>query len=195
MTDSLVRSAGATGKRDRLIAAARDAFHQHGIERSTLATVAEAADVPIGNVYYYFRTKDELVRAVIDSHVADVLAMTGSLGALRTPKARLKALARALTDQRDLAAEYGCPHGTLCVELDKRDSELAEYAAQIMTAVIAWAEVQFREMGRSDARDLAVALIAAYQGISVLTNALHDPELMSREAKRIERWIDSLDAG
>jgi TetR/AcrR family transcriptional repressor of nem operon len=47
-------------------------------------------------------------------------------------------------------------------------------------------------MGRRDARDLAVALLAAYQGISLLTNTLRDPELMVREGRRLDRWIDSL---
>jgi hypothetical protein len=47
-------------------------------------------------------------------------------------------------------------------------------------------------MGRRDARDLAVALVAAYQGIALLTNTFRDPELMVREGKRLDRWIDSL---
>ena len=37
---------------------------------------------------------------------------------------------------------------------------------------IAWAEAQFRALGRRDARELAVALIASYQGIALLTNTL-----------------------
>jgi TetR/AcrR family transcriptional regulator, transcriptional repressor for nem operon len=53
-------------------------------------------------------------------------------------------------------------------------------------------EEQFRLMGRRDARDLAIALIAAYQGIALLTNTFRDPELMTREGRRLERWIDSL---
>ena len=47
-------------------------------------------------------------------------------------------------------------------------------------------------MGRRDARDLAIALMAAYQGIALLTNTFREPELMTREARRLERWIDSL---
>jgi hypothetical protein len=47
-------------------------------------------------------------------------------------------------------------------------------------------------MGRRDAPDLAVALIASYQGIALLTNTFRDPELMVREGRRLERWIDSL---
>jgi DNA-3-methyladenine glycosylase I len=51
-------------------------------------------------------------------------------------------------------------------------------------------EVQ-QEFG-SDARDLAVAMIASYQGIALLTNTFRQPELMVREARRLDRWIDSL---
>ena len=38
---------------------------EQGIEKTTLADIAQAADVPVGNIYYYFKTKDELVRAVV----------------------------------------------------------------------------------------------------------------------------------
>jgi TetR/AcrR family transcriptional regulator, transcriptional repressor for nem operon len=47
-------------------------------------------------------------------------------------------------------------------------------------------------MGRRDARELAVALIASYQGTALLANTFREPELMAREAKRLERWIDGL---
>ena len=38
----------------------------------------------------------------------------------------------------------------------------------------------------------AVALIAAYQGISLLTNTFRDPGLLVREAARLANWIESL---
>ena len=64
--------------------------------------------------------------------------------------------------------------------------------AAMLALPIDWAEQQFRLIGRRDARDLAVALMASYQGIALLTNTFRDPELMTREARRLERWIDSL---
>ncbi len=108
------------------------------------------------------------------------------------PESRLKALVRDLADQRELTALFGCPMGSLCSELDKRDDELERTAAELLTLSVDWAEEQFRSMGRSDARDLAVALVASSQGISLLTNTLRDPDLMAREARRLDRWIDSL---
>jgi TetR/AcrR family transcriptional regulator, transcriptional repressor for nem operon len=180
------------GKRDRLVVAARQLLHQQGVERTTLADIAHAADVPVGNIYYYFKTKDELVEAVVAMYTADLRARLASFDRHRTPKARLKALVREMADERELAAQYGCPMGTLCSELDKRDDDLEHAAAELLTLSVDWAEQQFRLMGRSDARDLAVALVAANQGISLLTNTLRDPELMARESRRLDRWIDSL---
>ncbi len=167
-------------------------MHAQGVERTTLADIAEAAEVPVGNVYYYFKTKDELVDAVIDSHLGDIHAALEALGQHRTPKARLKAFVRMLVGQASLTARHGCPQGSLCSELDKRGDAFGRSCAELLSVPIGWAEQQFRAMGRRDARDLAVALIASYQGVALLTNTLRDPELLVREGRRLERWIDSL---
>jgi AcrR family transcriptional regulator len=190
MTDSI--AAPEQGKRARLVAGAREVIHRQGVEKTTIADIAQAAHVPVGNVYYYFKTKDELVAAAIDGHAGDVRALLDSLESGRSPQARLKALIRELTAHRDLAARYGCPLGSLCSELDKRPDGLNATCAQLLELPIDWAERQFRLMGRRDARDLAVALMASYQGIALLTNTFREPQLMARESRRLERWVDSL---
>jgi TetR/AcrR family transcriptional regulator, transcriptional repressor for nem operon len=197
MTDSAVQDRRA-GKRERLVAAARQVLHEQGVERTTLADIALAAGVPVGNVYYYFKTKDQLVEAAITAYGNELQAMLSALDRRRTPQARLKGLIRTLVDQRELAAKYGCPFGTLACELDKRADGLDRNAADVMGILVGWAERQFRSMGlrdQADARDLAIALIASYEGISLLTNTFRDPELMVREGRRLERWIDSLASG
>jgi AcrR family transcriptional regulator len=187
------RAPSAGGKRERLIDGARQALHARGVESTTLADIANAAEVPVGNVYYYFKTKDDLVEAVIAAHADEIRDRLAALEHHRTPKARLKAFVRMLTDERELAARSGCPQGSLCSELDKRDDELSRSCALLIRLPIEWAERQFRGLGRRDAPELAVALIASYQGIALLTNTFRDPELMKREGRRLERWIDSLD--
>jgi TetR/AcrR family transcriptional regulator, transcriptional repressor for nem operon len=182
----------APDKRQRLVDGARLLLHQQGVEKTTLGDIAQAANVPVGNVYYYFKTKDELVQAAIDARAHDIDTALASLDRHRSPKARLKAFVKLITDQREVAARYGCPHGTLSSELNKRDDDLGQAGTKLMQLWIDWAERQFRAMGRRDARDLAVALIASYQGIMLLTNTFHQPELIVREARRLDRWIDSL---
>jgi len=194
MTDSKLASAttAAPGKRERLIDAARQLLHRQGVEKTTIADIARVADVPVGNIYYYFKTKDDLVRAAITAYQGDVTELLASLEHHRTPRARLKAFVRVLVSHSDEMARYGCPQGTLCSELDKRDDDLTRSAADLLRPSVDWAEQQFRTMGRPDARDLAMALIASYQGISLLANTFRDPDLIQREARRLERWIDTL---
>ena len=187
------RTAGrGGGKRERLVAAAREVLYQHGVEKSALADIAAAADVPLGNVYYYFKTKDALVSAVIDDYQQTFGDLSAQLSQGAGPASRLKALLGALTARQERLASYGCPIGTLSSELGKRDDDLRTGAGAILSGVIDWAETQFRAMGREDARELATALIAAYEGIVLLAAALRDPGLIGTETSRLSRWIDSL---
>ena len=190
MTDSTTES--PPGKRERLVASARTLLHQQGVERTTIAEIAEAADVPPGNVYYYFKTKDELVEAAVAANLNAIEHMLGALERYRSPQTRLKGFVRVIVEQRDRAAQYGCPHGSLCQELGKRDDDLQRSSAELLELPLRWAEQQFREMGRRDARELAVGLIAAWQGVLLLSNTFRDPDLVLREGRRLERWIDSL---
>ncbi|MER8097311.1 TetR/AcrR family transcriptional regulator [Streptomyces goshikiensis] len=185
-------SGKAASKRERLANAAAQVLHEQGVATTTLADIARAADVPVGNVYYYFKTKDQLVEAAIDAHAQHLRQLITVLDALPAPQDRLKALLGGWVDQREVTARYGCPTGTLASELDKRADGLDANIAEVMRVLLDWAEAQFRAMGRTDARELAVALIAAYQGISLLTNTFRDPGLMASEGRRLERWIDSL---
>ena len=189
------RSGASRDKRDRLIAAAAELLYRQGIESTTLADIALSADVPLGNVYYYFKTKDEIIDAVVQAHLHTIRSTLAAIEAdHRTPKGRLKALVKVLAGQRDLIAEYGCPQGSLCSELNKRGSGGDHCAPDLIRIPLAWVQDQFGLMGRRDAYDLAVTLIAAYQCTALLSNTLDDPTLMTRESRRLSRWIDALDA-
>jgi AcrR family transcriptional regulator len=170
--------------------AAVQVFHEQGVEKTTLGDIARRAEVPLGNVYYYFKTKDQLVEAAVDAHCDHLGALTARLDELPDPAARLKALVAGWVEQRETAARFGCPFGTLATELDKRDDELGRAAAKVMRALLDWVESQFAQLGRSDAPALAVELVAAYQGMSVLTHTLRDPGLMAAQGERLQSWID-----
>jgi AcrR family transcriptional regulator len=199
MTDSgqvgEAASVARPGKRQRLVAAACELVYRQGVAHTTLADIAQAADVPVGNVYYYFKTKDDIIGAVVQAHGDRLESTLAELERRhRSPKARLKALMGVLAEQADSTAQYGCPYGTLCSELAKGADGSDPLAAPLMLILLDWAEQQFRAMGRRDAHDLAVELVASYEGSAVITSALGQPELMARQARRLQRWIEALHA-
>ena len=185
---------GGQGKRERLIAAAGQTFYARGVERTTLAEVAAAAGIPLGNVYYYFKTKNDLIAAVVEARMSDARAMLAEVEAAHDdPRGRLKALFAEFAGQSAEVARYGCPQGSLCAELDKFPGGPG-MAAELISAPIDWAERQFSALGRADARDLAVEVIARYQGSALLTSTLRDPGLMARESARVAAWLDTIGA-
>jgi AcrR family transcriptional regulator len=181
------------GKRERLVAAATQLLHQRGIERTTLAEIAHLAEVPPGNIYYYFKTKDDVIAAVVAAHAEQVGSALAAIDSrFRSPKGRLKALVQELVGQSDIVARYGCPLGSLCSELDKRLDAPDFAVAKLMLLIIDWAEARFQELGRgSQSRELAIDLLAAYEGSALLANTMRDPKVLLEASRRLDRWIDA----
>ncbi|MGI8779405.1 MAG: TetR/AcrR family transcriptional regulator [Solirubrobacteraceae bacterium] len=180
------------GKRERLVASAAELIHRQGVQRTTLSEIAQAADVPPGNVYYYFKTREELLRAVIDSWAERFGGLVESFEEQPNPRVRLKALARFWAEDEELVAASGCPVGSLCSELNKQEAGLSREAAELFKLLLAWAQDQFRQLGCRGAREHAFTLLAGLQGAALLADTFDDPALMTRQVRRLERWIDSL---
>ena len=185
----------AEQKREHLVRAAKRLLHAQGFERTTLANVAKKAKVPLGNVYYYFKTKEALAEAVIASHEADLLAMFGSWAtAHRDPRLRLRRLVRAPLDSADAIIEFGCPHGSLCQELEKLGAHapLAKAGARLLAVYLDWAEQQFRELDftKRTANECAAALVASIQGTMLLAHTLRSRDVLAAQLRRIERGLD-----
>ena len=58
----------ANPKRTAIVEAAGRVFAEHGLARARMADIAEAADVGKGTVYEYFKSKEDLVYAVLELH-------------------------------------------------------------------------------------------------------------------------------
>lgn len=198
MTDSEHKRHGENraGKRGRLVESACRLLHEQGVAGTTLADVAKDADVVVGNIYYYFKTKDDLVQAVIDAHADTIRAALAELDRDPDPRGRLKGFTRGLAASGEYAARFGCPHGTLCSELGKREDGMDRSSAAMMTLYVQWATRQFRllGMGESAAHDHAVTFVSVYQGASLLANTFRDPGLMVAQARQLDAWIDTVTA-
>ena len=54
-----------------LLAAARKLFAARGVQPTTIAEIADEADVAVGSFYNYFATKDELLAALLQASLAE----------------------------------------------------------------------------------------------------------------------------
>lgn len=180
-------------KRSRLTSAALELAYRQGYQKSTIADIAEEASVPVGNVYYYFKTKDEIGDAIIDRRLGEFARLKERLGKLGAPKERLLGFIDMTLNNRETVAVRGCPFGSLSAEFLKLGGELAKRSQAMLAEPLEWMEVQFREMGTGDAAfELAVHLQAALRGVSLLAQATGDPRLVEIETGYLKRWLDDL---
>ncbi len=178
--------------RAEIAAKADDLFYRQGYEHTSFADIAAAVKISRGNFYYHFKTKDEILDAVIERRAERTRAMLDSWAeGADTPRGRIVAFIRMLTANRAKIMLYGCPVGTLCGELSKLDHAAQKGANKIMAQFADWLTARFVEAGkRRKAPELARHLLARAQGVSALANALHDAKFIRREVAAMEKWLD-----
>src|ERR1700731_593420 len=106
-------------KRSRLTSAAVDLAYQNGFGATSLADIAREAEVPLGNVFYYFKTKDEIGEAIVEWRLAQLSAQRQRWSEAGSPKDRLCAFVQSVFENKDCLAQLGCSVGTFCSELHK----------------------------------------------------------------------------
>jgi TetR/AcrR family transcriptional regulator, transcriptional repressor for nem operon len=186
-------AARQTDKRDRLIQTAVTLVYQQGFHQTTLADIAKLAQVPLGTVYYFFKTKEAIGETVVEHYLGEFRRLSQQLDNAPDPRARLEAYLQTVLDSNQLLAQSGCPIGTLCGELHKQDGPLAQHASKIFEELLAWLTAQFQLMGKQDeSEDLALHLLSAIEGAAVLAQNFQAPEYFEREAGRLKEWIRTL---
>lgn len=179
--------------RTRLLQAAEKTTYLYGFGSASIADIAKEARIPLGNVYYYFKSKDEIGGAIVELRVSRFKKLLTELGKAGSPKERLCAFVDIKIKNRDALARGGCPVGTLCSELQKYGGSAAWKSRALFAEALDWMEKQFEALGKgAHSHGLAVHLLSATQGVSVLAHTFHNAALIEMEAQRLKEWIRSL---
>ena len=183
--------------RQRIVEAANRLFYHKGYNQTSFSDVVLAAGVPRGNIYYYFRTKDEILEASIKYRTERIRQMLDNWSSkYRTPIERLHRFIDILSDSADAIMRFGCPMGTLNTELGKDQGDLQEQAENLFKIFENWLSDQFAELGYAGrARELALRLMAFGQGINVMAHVHSDPAFLRREKEHLMQWVDRLADG
>jgi len=179
--------------RDYIVEVADRLFYRQGYERTSFAHIADAVRISRGNFYHHFRTKDEILDAVIALRLANTRKMLErweNEGQL--PADRIRCFIMILISNQAKINLYGCPVGTLCTELAKMNHPSKAEANKLFTLFRDWLRRQFTLLGRrTDADELAMHLLARSQGIAILANAFQDEEFVQQEVNLMCDWLES----
>lgn len=182
------------GTRDQIVEAADRLFYRQGFERTSFTDIADAVKISRGNFYYHFKTKDEILDAVIETrlaHTEDMLADWEEAG--DTPADRIRSFIDILIVNKADIMKFGCPVGTMTTELSKLEHAAQPAACRVFTLFRAWLRRQFEKLGRAaDADDLALHVLARSQGVSTLSTAFGDEAFVRREVQTMYDWLASV---
>lgn len=179
--------------RDHIVEAADQLFYRQGYEHTSFADIADAVQISRGNFYYHFKSKDEILDAVINVRLANTRKMLGQWEIEgKQPADRIRSFIHILIANRAKIKRYGCPVGTLCTELAKLSHASQAEANMLFTLFRTWLRRQFTLLGRKvDADALAMHLLARSQGVATLANAFHDEKFIKQEVKQMDDWLRS----
>jgi TetR/AcrR family transcriptional repressor of nem operon len=177
--------------REQIIEAADKLFYQQGFEHTSFADIADAVQISRGNFYYHFKTKDEILNAVIELRLANTQKMLDQWEKESdSPEDRIRSFINILIMNRTKIKRYGCPVGTLCGELAKLDHGLQSEANKLFTLFRTWLRRQFMLLGhKKDADELAMHVLGRSQGVATLANAFHDEKYIRQEVRQMETWL------
>ena len=183
-----------TTTRDRIVEAADLLFYQRGFEHTSFADIADVVRISRGNFYFHFKSKDEILDAVIERRIADTQAMLdGWTREALDPAKRICSFIDIVIANRVKIKRFGCPVGTLTSELAKLDHGSRNNARRIFSLFREWLREQFTGLGCNDeeADANSMHLLARSQGVATLVNAFGDEQFVRREVEQMNEWLAS----
>lgn len=179
-------------KRERLLKAARTLIHRQGFHQTTLTDISLESGVTLGNLYYYFKTKEEILSAVVEDRTKRFQALVKTWEKEQDPRKRLiKFLEMPITIGSSIA-NHGCPVGSLAQELNKNNDTRADLASKPLRVQVDWVTEQFQLLNMKNSPALAHQFIARLQGASLLANSLNQSAILTEQVVQIENWLTSL---
>jgi len=175
----------------QIIAVADRLFYEGGFEHTSFAEIAVAVNIARGNFYYHFKSKDDILAAVIAHRLDRTRAMLDSWRRdITSPRARLSAFVNILKTNGETIMRFGCPVGSLATELSKLMHEARGAAVGLFDLFREFLAEQFGALGCDRAEALALHLLMRSQGVAVMATAYRDPGYVAAEMAAMEDWID-----
>lgn len=122
--------------RERILFAALQLFGEKGFLSTSIADILRAAEANAGSLYHFFPTKQDLLIAVLETYRDGIYPMliAPAWAGETDPIARIFALLgryRQLLEASDCA--YGCPIGSLALELHEPDPPVRDLLSENFT--------------------------------------------------------------
>jgi TetR/AcrR family transcriptional repressor of nem operon len=186
--------------RQRIVEAAMELFWLKGYGSTSVADILSRSQVNSGSLYYFFPGKQDVLVAVLEAYRDGIgrMLLEPAWAAVADPVEKVFALLalyrRALVDTE---CTYGCPIGSLALELHEPDPPVRELMAANFTAWVAAVEAQLRSAadrfpGNTDFRALAELVLNVMEGGVMQARTFRDVAHFDRAIAQLRAHFDAL---
>jgi TetR/AcrR family transcriptional repressor of lmrAB and yxaGH operons len=183
----------ASGSRARIEAVSSDLLARRGYNGMGLKAVSEAADLPFGSIYHHFPGgKEEIAAAAIAGTGATVEELLRAVFADGVDAAGLRAMFTFMSAQLSRSGwSKGCPIGTPAQDGAAESDLVREACATALAQVVkVLADALVRDgLRRKAAQDLAVTIVAAYEGATMLARVQRSEAPMTATCDAMVRLV------
>src|SRR5438270_9581904 len=185
--------------RARIVGAAMELFWLKGYGSTSIADILSRSQVNSGSLYYFFPGKQDLLVAVLEAYRDGIgpMLLEPAWSGIDDPVERVFALLsryrRALV-QTDCT--YGCPIGSLALELHEPDEPVRQLLAANFRAWTAAVEEQFRAAGafpaHTDFSALAELALSVMEGGVMQARTFREVAHFDRAIAQFRIHVDTL---
>jgi TetR/AcrR family transcriptional regulator, transcriptional repressor for nem operon len=186
--------------RTRLVRTAMRLFWEKGYGSTSVADVLKTARVNSGSLYHFFPGKQELLLAVLEMYLAGMrrMLLEPAWQGVSDPIERVFALLanyrRSLTDTDCF---YGCPIGSLALELHEPDLAVrvrlaANFAAWIEAIHECLVAAGERLPAHTDRRELAAFVLTVMEGAVMQARTFRDISAFDGAVRQLRAHFDTL---
>ncbi len=176
-------TAKSVDTRDRLVEAARALFWEKGYEPTSLGDVSRRAKANPGSLYYFFKTKQDLLLAVLERYTALLwpVVIEPAFQAVDDPIVRIFAVLEGYR-QGLMASQFagGCPIGNLALEVGDSIPEAREKIAANFDGWVGWIQKCLDDAGErlppeTDRKALAHFILTVMEGAVMQARTYRSP--------------------
>ncbi|MUG91007.1 TetR family transcriptional regulator [Scytonema sp. UIC 10036] len=153
--------------KQQILEATMDLFCSKGYHSTSIDDVAKRAQISKGLLYHYFKGKEELLAAIVDLRINDILIVMEAAKAKETPAEQIRHIIEgALEDKPEIFRFY-----LNLFTQPRLDPIVAKYGQKLMDEQIRQFEVQtqmFVNLGVANPRERSLYFSSTIQGIMLM---------------------------
>jgi len=195
------KSVNKISRKEDILARAQGLMLQKGFEATSVDEICAEAGVTKGSFFYYFKSKEDLGKALVSHFTGQMSCKMGECLAkcCDDPLERINAIIDFAIETSKDSETKGCLVGTFTQELyeshpaiRKACGETFQTMIQMLKKDFALAKTQYEVKKGIDAQALAETLVSLIQGGILLNKATQDRKITERTLTQFREYVNSL---